>query len=82
MSSPHSLLPRSSAMKRILVFMQPGMEAVVAASPLIGDTNGFIGPVPLLGRLVMNSKHALWFETLDGERIHLAKAPEGRRKPK
>ncbi len=63
-------------MRNIMVFMQPGMEAVIAASPLIGKPEQFRGPVEILGRLSMNKKYALWFVDADGNKKWLAKAPK------
>ncbi len=73
MSDP--LLPHTKAMKRIMVFAQPGLEVFVAASPLLGDVKAFGQPPVVLGKIVMNSKRSLWFVLPNGDRVHLAKCP-------
>lgn len=61
-------------MKRIMVFIQPGMEIVVVPSPLLGDVDAFSLHAEPVGKIVMNSKRSLWFILPNGDRIHLAKS--------
>ncbi len=79
-SMSNSLLPVPRASKRIMVSIQPGMEVIVVASPNLMDTAAFAKPDPILGRIVMNSKRALWFVLPNGDRVHLAKSPDGKQR--
>lgn len=76
----HTPLPHSTVMKRIMVFVQPGMEIVLVPSPIMGDVDAFERHTEPVGKIVMNSKRSLWFELPNGSRIHLAKSPDGKKR--
>ncbi len=76
MQPPTGLMPRPEIMKRIMVYVQPGMEVIICASPLITASDSFVGPSIILGRLSMNAKRSLWFTGPNGVAQHLAKSPD------
>lgn len=58
-------------LRQVVVYIQPGMTAVVYASPKRLDLRSDI-PVLPLGYIFMDDDGSLWFKPTEGERVKLS----------